>query len=116
VLNWIWALLMLASVATAAWTGKLGDVSAESIAAAKAAIELIVRLVGPMILFLGVVRIASDAGLLRAVVAAVHPLLRRLFPEVPRDHPALGAMVMNLAASATRQRRSASRPWSSSTS
>jgi spore maturation protein SpmA len=97
-LNWIWALLMLASVATAAWTGKLGDVSAESIASAKSAIELIVKLVGPMILFLGVVKIASEAGLLRSVVAAVHPLLRRLFPEVPADHPALGAMVMNLAA------------------
>ena len=89
---------MLASVATAAWTGKLADVSAESIAAAQRAIELIVKLVGPMILFLGVVKIASEAGLLRSVVAAVHPLLRRLFPEVPGDHPALGAMVMNLAA------------------
>jgi len=97
-LNWIWALLMLASVSTAAWTGKLGDVSAESIASAKSAIELIVKLIGPMILFLGVVKIASEAGLLRSVVAAVHPLLRRLFPEVPGDHPALGAMVMNLAA------------------
>ena len=97
-LNWIWALLMLASVATAAWTGKLAEVSAESISSAKGAIELIVKLIGPMILFLGVVRIASEAGLLRTVVSGVHPLLRRLFPEVPSDHPALGAMVMNLAA------------------
>ncbi|HEU4427865.1 MAG TPA: nucleoside recognition domain-containing protein, partial [Myxococcota bacterium] len=97
-LNWIWALLMLASVATAAWTGRLAEVSASSISAAQSAIELIVKLVGPMILFLGVVKIASEAGLLRLVVRAIHPLLRRLFPEVPGDSPAIGAMVMNLAA------------------
>jgi len=97
-LNWIWALLMLASVATAAWTGRLAEVSASSISAAQSAIELIVKLVGPMILFLGVVKIASEAGLLRIVVRAIHPLLRRLFPEVPGDSPAIGAMVMNLAA------------------
>jgi spore maturation protein SpmA len=98
VLNWIWALLMLTSVATAAWTGTLQAISDESIKSAKAVIELVIGLVGPMILFLGVVRIASDAGLLATVVRWVRPLLHRLFPEVPRDHPALGAMVMNLSA------------------
>jgi len=98
VLNWIWAVLMLASVATAAWTGRLADVSGASIASAKSVIDLVVGLVGPMILFLGVVKIASEAGLLNVVVGAVRPLLQRAFPEVPRDHPALGAMVMNLSA------------------
>jgi spore maturation protein SpmA len=97
-LNWIWALLMLASVATAAWTGKLQDVSGASIASAKSVIDLVVGLVGPMILFLGVVRIASEAGLLTAVVRMIRPLLQRAFPEVPKDHSALGAMVMNLGA------------------
>ena len=97
-LNWIWALLMLGAVTTAAWTGKLADVSAASIASAKSVIDLVIGLVGPMILFLGVVKIASEAGMLSAVVSALRPLLQRLFPEVPRDHPALGAMVMNLSA------------------
>ncbi len=64
---------------------------------AKGAIELLIGLVGAMILFLGLVRVASDAGLLRIVVGAVHPVLKRLFPEVPADHPAMGAMIMNIA-------------------
>jgi spore maturation protein SpmA len=97
-LNWIWAVLVLGSVATAAFTGKLGEVGTASITGAKSAIEVLFGLIGPMILFLGLVRIASDAGLLRFVVRAVHPLLRRLFPDVPSDHPAMSAMVMNLAA------------------
>jgi spore maturation protein SpmA len=98
VLNWIWALLMLGSVATAAWTGTLPAIGDESIKSAKAVIDLVIGLIGPMILFLGVVRIASDAGLLATIVRWVLPLLRRLFPDVPRDHPAFGAMVMNLSA------------------
>jgi spore maturation protein SpmA len=98
VLNWIWALLMLGSVATAAWTGTLPAIGDESIKSAKAVIDLVIGLIGPMILFLGVVRIASDAGLLATIVGWVLPLLRRLFPDVPRDHPAFGAMVMNLSA------------------
>ena len=97
-LNWIWALLMLASVATAAWTGKLDAVSRASIESSKSVIDLVIGLVGPMILFLGVVRIATDAGLLTSVVRVIRPALQRLFPEVPKDHPALGAMVMNLGA------------------
>ncbi len=96
-LNWIWAALVLGSVATAAWTGKLGEVGTASIIGAKSAIEVLFGLIGPMILFLGVVRIASEAGLLRWVVRGVHPLLRWLFPDVPADHPAMSAMVMNLA-------------------
>jgi spore maturation protein SpmA/spore maturation protein SpmB len=89
---------MLASVATAAWTGTLEALSAESIKRARDVIDLVIGLVGPMILFLGVVRIASEAGLLAAIVRSVRPLLRRLFPDVPEGHPALGAMVMNLSA------------------
>ncbi len=98
VLNWIWAVLLLGSVATAAWTGTMAEVAKASLDGAKSAIDLLIGLVGAMILFLGLVRIASDAGLLRLIVRALHPILRRLFPDVRADHPAMGAMVMNLAA------------------
>jgi spore maturation protein SpmA len=50
-----------------------------------------------MVFMLGVMRVAFDAGLRDAVARGLAPLLRRLFPEVPADHPAMGAMVMNLA-------------------
>ena len=97
-LNWIWLFLVLGSVAAAAWNGQMKAVSDESLLAAKRAIELVIGLTGGMVFFLGLVRIASDGGLLRVFVRALRPLLRRLFPEVPQDHPAMGAMVMNFAA------------------
>jgi len=98
VLNWIWLGLVLVSVAVAAFTGRMQAVSDASLESAKSAIELIIGLTGGMILFLGLVRVASDGGLLRGVVRALRPLLRRLFPEVPEDHPAMSAMIMNFAA------------------
>lgn len=63
----------------------------------KSAVELVIGLVGVMAFFLGLMRVAQDGGLLRSVSRALSPLLRRLFPEVPADHPAMGAMIMNLA-------------------
>jgi spore maturation protein SpmA len=98
VLNWIWLGLVLGSVAFAAWTGRMEAVSTASLESAQDAISLVIDLTGGMILFLGLVRIAADGGLLRVVVRAVRPVLRRLFPELPEDHPAMGAMVMNFAA------------------
>jgi spore maturation protein SpmA len=98
VLNWIWLGLVLGSVVCAAWTGRMADVSKEALDGATRAIELVIKLTGGMVLFLGLVRVAAEGGLLRAIVRALRPLLRRLFPSVPEDHPAMGAMIMNFAA------------------
>lgn len=97
-LNGIWLALVLSAVGVAAWTGRMEAVSRASLASATSAIELVIGLTGGMVLFLGLVRVASDGGLLRAFVRVLRPLLRRLFPEVPPDHPAMGAMVMNFSA------------------
>ena len=50
-----------------------------------------------MVFMLGLMRVAFDAGLRDAIARGLAPLLRRLFPEVPADHPAMGAIVMNMA-------------------
>jgi len=98
VLNRIWLGLVLVSVATAAWNGRMEAVSTASLESAKDAVELVIKLTGGMVLFLGLVRIASEGGLLRVFVRLLRPILRRLFPDVPEDHPALGAILMNFAA------------------
>ena len=98
VLNAIWVGLVVMAVVVAAFTGKMEAVSREAIEATKSAIQLIIGLTGGMILFLGLVKVASEGGLLRWVVRGLHPILRRLFPEVPAEHPAMNAMIMNLAA------------------
>ncbi|MBT3252699.1 MAG: nucleoside recognition protein [Candidatus Marinimicrobia bacterium] len=65
---------------------------------AKASVELALGLVGIMALWLGLMRIAEESGLVKIFARAVRPIMIRLFPEVPPEHPAMGAMVMNIAA------------------
>jgi spore maturation protein SpmA len=66
--------------------------------AAKTAAELALGLIGFMALWLGVLNVAKDAGLVDALARALRPLMRWLFPEVPDGHPAQGAVLMNLSA------------------
>jgi spore maturation protein SpmA/spore maturation protein SpmB len=64
------------------------------------AITLAIKLTGPMVLFLGLMNVAREGGLLTAIARGLAPLMRRLFPDVPADHPAMGAMIMNMASNA----------------
>jgi spore maturation protein SpmA/spore maturation protein SpmB len=98
VLNAIWVALVVLAVVVAAFTGQMEAVSKRALDAAKEAITLVIGLTGGMVLFLGLVRVASEGGLLNGFVRVLRPLLRRLFPEVPPDHPAMHAMIMNMAA------------------
>jgi spore maturation protein SpmA/spore maturation protein SpmB len=98
VLNAIWVGLVVLAVLVAAFTGRMEAVSQGALEAAKDAITLVIGLSGGMILFLGLVRVASEGGLLRAFIRLLRPVLRRLFPDVPPEHPAMHAMIMNLAA------------------
>ena len=97
-MNIVWLLLIGLAVITAAFNGKMADVSNATFASAGTAIELAIGLVGGMTLFLGLMRVAQDAGLVQLLARALRPVFRFLFPGVPRDHPALGAMAMNFGA------------------
>lgn len=68
--------------------------------AATGAVELALSLIGVMTLFLGLMKVAEAGGLLTIVARLVRPLMIRLFPDVPPDHPAMGAMIMNMSANA----------------
>lgn len=68
--------------------------------AAGGAVTLAIGLVGAMALFLGLMKVAEAGGLLTIIAKTLRPLMIRLFPEVPQDHPAMGAIVMNLSANA----------------
>jgi spore maturation protein A len=94
----ILAVLMALSVAVAAVRGKLPDVTAAALDAAGKASTFALGLVGVLALWMGLMRVAEEAGLVRWIARLVAPLLRRIFPAVPADHPAMGAIVMNVAA------------------
>lgn len=81
-------------------SGTPAEVGNAALDSAKASIDLALGLVGYMMLFLGLIKIVEEAGGLKFMARLIRPLLVRLFPDVPYDHPAMGAMVMNIAANA----------------
>nr|WP_249208976.1 nucleoside recognition domain-containing protein [Magnetospirillum sulfuroxidans] len=74
------------------------NLSNAALKAAEGAVPLALGLIGVMALFLGLMKVAEEAGLVRATARLLAPLMRRLFPQVPAAHPAMGAMIMNVAA------------------
>src|SRR4030042_5357241 len=66
--------------------------------AASGAVELAIGLVGVMTLFLGLMKVAEAGGMLTILARFIRPLMVRLFPDVPSEHPAMGAMILNLSA------------------
>lgn len=115
-LNWIWiglilvalfcagaqdlGLIQLPEVAgQAAHKGpRMAAVTEAAFDSAKTAVNIVIGLIGIMAMWLGIMRLADKAGLVQLLARALKPILRRLFPDVPDGHPALGAMVMNIAA------------------
>ena len=74
------------------------DLNAAALDAAKTSVEICITLIGIMALWLGLLQIARDAGLVDALARLLSPAMRFLFPEVPAGHPAHGAMLMNISA------------------
>jgi len=110
-LNAIFLAIVLVAFGTAAWHELSGLSAADApsamqllstatVASAADAVTLALGLVGVMALFLGLMKVAEAGGLLVFLARAIRPLMTRLFREVPAEHPAMGAMVMNLAANA----------------
>jgi len=67
---------------------------------AAGSVELALGLVGVMTLFLGLMKVAEKGGLLTILARLIRPLMVRLFPDVPPDHPAMGSMILNMSANA----------------
>ena len=97
-LNYIWFGLMAVALVVAAFMGTAEAVTKGAVDSAKTAVEISIGLVGVMTLWLGIMRIAEQAGLVAMLGRLLRPVLRWLFPEVPADHPANGSIVMSIAA------------------
>jgi spore maturation protein A len=97
-INWIWLGLIILAVVVGGANGRMNDVSAAAFDSAKTAVQLSITLIGIMALWLGLMKLAEEAGLVKFIARLVRPILRRLFPEIPKDHPALGSMTANMAA------------------
>ncbi len=97
-LNVIWLILLVGSVAVAVLTGHVREVVVSVTESAGAAFKLALGFTGIMALWLGIMKIAEQSGLVQSFTRLIGPLMRVLFPRVPADHPALASMAMNMVA------------------
>lgn len=98
-MNYIWLGLLLAAVLLGGFSGQMPELTVEGLKAAKVAvIDIALPLTGIFALWLGIMRLAERSGLVQILARALRPLMRRLFPDVPAEHPAMGSMLMNIAA------------------
>ena len=99
-INIIWMLLIVIAVVTAGFKGTMKEVTDGAILGARSSVDIAIGLIGVMALWLGLMRIAEKAGIVQMIAKLAKPVMRRIFPDVPPEHPATGAMLMNLAANA----------------
>jgi spore maturation protein A len=97
-INYVWFGLIVIGVVVGIATGNTQAVTDAAISNARTAVDLSLGLIGVMALWLGIMKIAEEAGLIRKLSNLLKPIMVRLFPDVPADHPAMGAMIMNIAA------------------
>ena len=97
-LNYIWLALVILAVVLGGINGKIENVTNAAIDSAGSAVTIAIGLIGVMALWLGIMKIAEDSGLMALLARAIAPLMKRLFPDVPEGHPAMGSMLMNIAA------------------
>ena len=97
-INVIWLVLMACGIIYAGINGRIEVVTASAISAAKSAVELSINLIGVMCLWLGIMKIAELSGLIKAISYILNPIIGLLFPSVPKNHPAMGAIIMTISA------------------
>lgn len=97
-INIIWFSIILISITSAAWLGKMSEVTLALFEESKAAVMLAIGLIGSMAFWLGMMKVLEAAGALKIIAKIVRPVMSKLFPEIPKEHPAIGAIVMNMSA------------------
>lgn len=97
-LNYIWAGMLIVGIVYALFTGNMEAVSNACLEYAESAVTLCITMAGAMALWVGLMEIAEQAGLIEKFTAKLQPFINFLFPDVPADHPARGYIAANLVA------------------
>lgn len=96
--NLIWLLMLAIGIIVAAVSGHIESVTVSAMKAAELGVEVTIELIGIMSLWLGLMRLAEEAGIVKGIARLFGPAVRRLFPTLRPDSPALGAIIMNISA------------------
>ncbi len=97
-INYIWFFMILAGVISAAGKDQINLVTEGILQGSEQAVLVAAGLIGMLTFWSGMMRIARDAGLIKSLSRLMGPLARRLYPEVPADHPAMGAILLSMSA------------------
>ncbi|AGX05351.1 MULTISPECIES: nucleoside recognition domain-containing protein [Bacillaceae] len=96
--NIIWVAMTVIGIVFAIFNGTMAEVNEAVFSGAKEAVTLCIGLISILVFWLGMMRIAEDAGLLKKLAFLFRPVVTRLFPDVPKDHPAMGYILSNMMA------------------
>ena len=96
--NYIWAALAIIGIVFAAINGTMDEVNKAIFSGAKEAVTICIGLISVLVFWLGMMKIAEQAGLLRKLTNLFRPFVARLFPEIPKNHPAMGYILSNMMA------------------
>src|SRR5574342_221967 len=96
--NYIWVGLTMIGLIFAGINGTMNEVNEAIFKGAKEAVTLCISLISVLVFWLGMMKIAEDSGLLKKLTVIFEPLVKRIFPEVPDKHPALGYILSNMMA------------------
>jgi spore maturation protein A len=96
--NHIWLWMILSGVVAAVVQGRVDLVTQAALTGAKEAVAVCIGLISILVFWMGLMRIAQDAGLLEKLARLLRPAVRFLFPSVPPDHPAMGYILSNISA------------------
>ena len=97
-INAVWLGLILSSIVISFINGTQNEVANALVTSSKSAVNLAIGLIGLVSFWMGLMHMATDSGLIQSLSKIIRPIIRPLFPEVPPEHPAMGAIIMNMAA------------------
>lgn len=97
-MNYIWVGLVVIAVIAGGVTGTMGDVLNNIFDFANTAVEIALGLIGTMAFFCGLMKVMQEAGLCDKLSKLIAPVMTKLFPDVPKDHPAMSSMGLWIAA------------------
>lgn len=97
-LNYLWAGMILIGIIFAAFNGRMPDITNAALDSSKEAITLCITMMGVMSFWVGLMEIASKAGIIRGASRRIRPVVRFLFPELPAGHPAQEHITTNIIA------------------
>jgi spore maturation protein A len=96
--NLLWLGMIVFGIAAAAANGNIEVITKAALEGANNAVKISLSLIAIITFWLGIMKLAEEAGIITFLAGLIAPVMRFLFPDIPRDHPAMGAIIMNISA------------------